>query len=217
MQSLWLTAVRKGKEFFDPAKKLDYGLKPNRGQAYFTNSEALFSDRIGDIRVSYEGIFSAPHTSVAKLVKEDGKLYLEPFKASLKESLGSQGKIEVPRDINEILGIELDSYIIPEKIVAQMESILLQLAPLHINYIDSGHKSLPAAFQSMETRDAETLWYLRVAGTAMIGVGILSLTPLSLGPGLMVSGAGAAWIAFKTIQTARPKYRRGGDAPDMVI
>lgn len=192
----------------------------NRNRTAFSNAEGLLSNRIGDLRISYDAIFTGPYTAVAKVVHEDGKSYLEPFQASLKDSLGSQGAIEVPSDINDLVGIELDSFIIPEAVVTKMESLLLNLAPLHINYIDSGRKSLDAAFQLMATRDKDTLWYLRVAGTAMIWTGIFTAsTPIGAG-GLSLASAtiGAAVLAYKTIDTARPrKKRRGTQGPDIIL
>lgn len=50
------------------------------------------------------------------------------------------GAIKLPEDVNEVLGVQLETFVIPEVVVKEMETLLLRVAPLQINYIASGLK-----------------------------------------------------------------------------
>jgi hypothetical protein len=135
---------------------------------------------------------------------------LEPYKASMRSSLASQGEIKAPvDDINALLGIKLQSFVIPESVINSMESLLLSLAPLQVNYIGSGTKSVKACFQSIQLRDYDTLNSMRAVGCGIIWLGAWSLLgPMGLSPaGLGSSLIGAILLSYKTIETAKPQRR----------
>ena len=198
-------------------KDLPYGLYLNTGGKMLANSDNYFGNKIGDIRVYYDAILSGPYTALGKLDienVENGEINrLIPYKAKLKESLASQGEIRVPKDLNEILGIELDSLVIPAAIIDQMEEVLLAIAPLEMNYLGPGHQSIRGTFQNLATRDFQTSLTLRGAGGSMIFLGILSALPMmaatSVG-GIGTAAAAAAYLSWKTIETAKPKKISSG-------
>ena len=122
--------------------KLPYDLKLSKTKTALINGKSSWGDSVGDLRVTYKCVLANEYTTVSKLHVQDGKNHLVPFKGGLKDSLASQGEITAPEELNELLGIQMESFVIPETIVQQMENILLKLAPLQINYIGSGRKSL---------------------------------------------------------------------------
>lgn len=185
-----------------------HGLALNRMRTALTSGKG-WKDAVGDLRVSYQGLFSGHYTAMAKLAfDQEQKKHLVPWSATLKQSLASQGEIRLPDDLNKILGIELDSFIIPEPIIAWAESVLLSYAPLHINYIAPGHKSLKACIQGIELKDYNTLMANKAIGGGVVFVGCLSLLPKALlqtPAGIMGAVGAAAMISYKAIQEAKPK------------
>jgi hypothetical protein len=199
-------------------------LVPTRTRMAFSSGKGYF-DAVGDLRVSFEGLFTGPYTAVAKVVfGEDKKKYLEPWAAKLSQSLASQGEIRLPKNANEILGVELDSFIIPEAVINWAESALLSMAPLHINYIAPDTKSLKACMQGIAMKDMETLNSMRMAGGGVIFLGCLSLMPRALqttSAGMMSAFVATLALSFQTIKEAKPKKIRplvlSADKPDVEL
>lgn len=192
---------------------LPYNLRVAAGGKMLSTSAKAHRPEIGDVRVVYDGVFSGPYTAVARasLQEESGTWSLIPFKGKLKSSLASQGEIRMPEDTEKLLGIKLDTFVIPESIISQMESVLLSLAPLQVNYIASGNKSLPACMRQIGMQDANTKQRLQVLGAVLNFAGCLSI----LGPvGLTTGGAVGAlvvssYLSYQAIMTAIPKTTGG--------
>ncbi len=174
------------------------------GKGYF--------DAVGDLRVSYEGLFTGPYTAVAKVVfGEDKKKYLEPWVAKLGRSLASEGAIKLPENTNEILGVKLDSFIIPEAVISWAESALLALAPLQINYIAPDSKSLKSCMQGIAMKDMQTLNSMRLLGGGIVFVGCYSLLPRSLqttSAGVLAAIVSSVALSVTAVKEAKPKKIR---------
>ena len=203
------------REYIAQDMEYPHELKPNATRSELTNSKKRTKE-VGDLRVAYEGLFTGPYSSVSKLVvvanqnPKDGrqKAMLEPWVGKLKSSLASQGEIRMPENAEQILGIKLETFIIPEKVIEWAESLLLTLAPLHINYLAPGSKSVKAAIQGIAQRDSSTRDKMRLAGGAIIFLGCVTLMPTSLattGPGLAAAAVASGLLAWESIRTATPQ------------
>ena len=77
-----------------------------------------------------------------------------------------------------------------------------------MNYIGAGHQSLKGSFQAIAQRDYSTLNALRFGGGLLIFVGALTTLPMGAamsGPGIAAAAIGSIGLAYKTIETAKPK------------
>lgn len=116
----------------DAPKDLPFGLTLSGG--LLTNSKNLVGYSIGDLRVRYDAVVEGPYTAVAKLEVQEDANYLVPFSASLRNSLASQGKIEVPEDVERTLGVKLDTFIIPESIISHVRTSGLRWASVTLQF-----------------------------------------------------------------------------------
>lgn len=196
-------------DLFPPGSKHPYNMALFDGTLTNVKNTSRFfgSPEVGDVRVFYDAIYSEPYTTVSVLKKDEKRHIVVPLVGRLKAKLSSAGPIKMPKDSEQILGMKLDSFIIPEPIISQMENILMSLAPLTIGYIESGSRTVDAAFQSIKKKNSDLTDSLRFVGGAIIWAGCWSLT----GPFALTSGGAigsliaACLLSYQTIQEAQPK------------
>ncbi len=96
-----------------------HNLQLNRTRSGLSSGKGLLSDNIGDLRVTFEGVYTGPYSALAKLsYATDKTRHLTPWVASLKQSLASEGPVEMPKNLDDLLGYSLDSFVIPEPVIA---------------------------------------------------------------------------------------------------
>merc|ERR1711991_267060 len=129
------------------------------------------------------------------------------------------GDIRAPSDLNALLGVELDSFVVPEPVIAKLEEMLLFIAPLEVSHLSPGYQTVRGAFQGISQRSYDTLNSLRVAGFLITFAGSVLSLPVTTSATVSAAAVGAAALSYKTIRNATPKQTKtpAADAPDVEI
>jgi hypothetical protein len=184
-------------------------LLPNKS-GFYTRGHSIEHPDIGDVHVTYSVVRPAPYTVLGKY---DGILGITPFKASLSQSLASQGEILIPKEAHDVAkGVGYPSLTAPAWLVEGVEGLLLSAAPLEFAHLELEHqtKSVACAHHRRHHEDMTVAMYWVGSAVVVLGCMLLASPASTVVSGTVVGSAGMATgmgIAVATQKAAQDQVR----------